>query len=129
MPCQFLELIRGERSGLAVALPGMFVASEAQLDADGSLGHFDAVALEDGIGVLGFFFHFVVDALVQLGVTHVFVQARVQEVLITRTQLSAHEYPREIHFVDALPLTTTGKVIRRHLREQLSKETLAAGSV
>ncbi|MAA99305.1 MAG: AMP-dependent synthetase [Stappia sp.] len=46
-----------------------------------------------------------------------------------RTQLSAHEYPREIHFVDALPLTTTGKVIRRHLREQLSKETLAAGSV
>jgi acetyl-CoA synthetase len=45
-----------------------------------------------------------------------------------RTQLSAHEYPREIHFVDALPLTTTGKVIRRHLREQLAKETLAAGS-
>ena len=45
-----------------------------------------------------------------------------------RTQLSAHEYPREIHFVDALPLTTTGKVIRRHLRERLSKEALTAGS-
>ena len=33
-----------------------------------------------------------------------------------RTRLSAHEYPREIAFVDELPLTTTGKVIRRLLR-------------
>jgi acetyl-CoA synthetase len=35
-----------------------------------------------------------------------------------RTRLSAHEYPREIAFIDALPLTTTGKVIRRLLRDQ-----------
>lgn len=35
-----------------------------------------------------------------------------------KTKLSAHEYPREIAFVDSLPLTTTGKVIRRLLREQ-----------
>ncbi len=35
-----------------------------------------------------------------------------------RTRLSAHEYPREIAFVPDLPLTTTGKVIRRLLREQ-----------
>jgi acetyl-CoA synthetase len=35
-----------------------------------------------------------------------------------RTRLSAHEYPREIAFVDALPMTTTGKVIRRLLREE-----------
>jgi len=35
-----------------------------------------------------------------------------------RTRLSAHEYPREVVFVDALPMTTTGKVIRRLLREQ-----------
>jgi acetyl-CoA synthetase len=34
-----------------------------------------------------------------------------------RTRLSAHEYPREIAFIDELPLTTTGKVIRRLLRE------------
>ncbi len=34
-----------------------------------------------------------------------------------RRHLSAHEYPREIAFVDALPLTTTGKIIRRLLRE------------
>lgn len=35
-----------------------------------------------------------------------------------RSRLAAHEYPREIAFVDALPLTTTGKVIRRALRER-----------
>lgn len=35
-----------------------------------------------------------------------------------RTRLSAHEYPREIAFVDELPLTTTGKIIRRLLRER-----------
>ena len=34
-----------------------------------------------------------------------------------RTRLAAHEYPREVAFVDSLPLTTTGKVIRRELRE------------
>ncbi|MGA0532250.1 AMP-binding protein [Hansschlegelia sp. KR7-227] len=34
-----------------------------------------------------------------------------------RERLSAHEYPREIAFVDELPLTTTGKLIRRLLRE------------
>ena len=34
-----------------------------------------------------------------------------------RTRLSAHEYPREIAFETDLPLTTTGKVIRRLLRE------------
>lgn len=35
-----------------------------------------------------------------------------------RQRLSAHEYPREIAFVDELPLTSTGKVIRRLLRER-----------
>ncbi len=35
-----------------------------------------------------------------------------------RERLSAHEYPREIAFRDTLPLTTTGKVIRRLLREE-----------
>ena len=33
-----------------------------------------------------------------------------------RTRLSAHEYPREVAFIDRLPLTTSGKVIRRELR-------------
>ncbi|MDB5509399.1 MAG: AMP-dependent synthetase [Hyphomicrobiales bacterium] len=34
-----------------------------------------------------------------------------------RERLSAHEYPREIAFVPDLPLTTSGKVIRRLLRD------------
>ncbi len=34
-----------------------------------------------------------------------------------RTRLAAHEYPREVEFIEALPMTTTGKVIRRELRE------------
>lgn len=33
-----------------------------------------------------------------------------------KTRLAAHEYPREIEFVDRLPLTPTGKIIRRLLR-------------
>ncbi|MDP2409899.1 MAG: acyl-CoA synthetase [Pseudolabrys sp.] len=36
-----------------------------------------------------------------------------------RTRLSAHEYPREVAFIDAMPMTTTGKVIRRLLREKV----------
>jgi acetyl-CoA synthetase len=35
-----------------------------------------------------------------------------------RTRLSAHEYPREVAFIDQMPMTTTGKIIRRHLRER-----------
>jgi acetyl-CoA synthetase len=35
-----------------------------------------------------------------------------------RERLSAHEYPREIAFRDELPLTTTGKIIRRLLRAE-----------
>lgn len=34
-----------------------------------------------------------------------------------KTRLSAHQYPRQITFVDDIPLTETGKVIRRHFRE------------
>ncbi|SIR46037.1 acetyl-CoA synthetase [Rhizobium sp. RU20A] len=39
-----------------------------------------------------------------------------------KTRLSMHEYPREIAFVDALPLTTSGKVIRRLLRDKAVAE-------
>jgi acetyl-CoA synthetase len=35
-----------------------------------------------------------------------------------KTRLSGHEYPREVAFIDAMPMTTTGKVIRRLLRER-----------
>lgn len=33
-----------------------------------------------------------------------------------RTRLAAHEYPRAIAFVDTLPMTATGKIVRRELR-------------
>jgi acetyl-CoA synthetase len=35
-----------------------------------------------------------------------------------KTRLSAHEYPREVAFLDEMPMTTTGKVIRRLLRQR-----------
>jgi acetyl-CoA synthetase len=35
-----------------------------------------------------------------------------------KTRLAAHEYPRQIEFLDTLPLTATGKVMRRALRRR-----------
>ena len=35
-----------------------------------------------------------------------------------KTRLARHEYPRAIEFVDSLPTTTTGKIMRRELRER-----------
>jgi acetyl-CoA synthetase len=40
------------------------------------------------------------------------IQQRVKQ------RLAAHEYPREIEFVDSLPMTTTGKIRRIELRER-----------
>ncbi len=42
--------------------------------------------------------------------------------LWVRERLSAHEYPREVEFVDSIPLTTTGKVIRRIFRDRAKRE-------
>jgi len=42
-----------------------------------------------------------------------------------RERLAAHEYPREVAFVADIPLTTTGKVIRRFFREQARDEAAA----
>ena len=39
-----------------------------------------------------------------------------------RKRLSAHAYPREIAFVDALPKTASGKIQRFVLREQERRE-------
>lgn len=39
-----------------------------------------------------------------------------------KSRLAAHEYPREVSFLDALPMTTTGKIIRRQLRQQATQE-------
>ena len=39
-----------------------------------------------------------------------------------RRRLSAHEYPREVEFIDSLPMTTTGKVRRIDLRAREQKD-------
>ncbi len=35
-----------------------------------------------------------------------------------RERLSAHEYPRAVEFVGELPMTATGKIRRRDLRQR-----------
>jgi acetyl-CoA synthetase len=43
-----------------------------------------------------------------------------------RERLAPYEYPKEIEFIDALPMTTTGKVQRRVLREREIERARAA---
>ena len=49
-----------------------------------------------------------------------------QLVAFGRRRLGGYKYPREIHVVDALPLTPVGKPDRKALREQLTMEKGAA---
>ena len=42
------------------------------------------------------------------------VAAEIKE--FVKVRLAAHEYPREIEFVDELPMTATGKIMRKDLR-------------
>lgn len=44
------------------------------------------------------------------------LEAEIRE--FVKTRLAAHEYPREIEFVDAMPLTATGKIRRKDLRDR-----------
>jgi acetyl-CoA synthetase len=44
-----------------------------------------------------------------------------------KTRLAAYEYPREIEFVDALPITATGKIIRKELRARAKAEASGDG--
>jgi len=43
------------------------------------------------------------------------LEREIQE--FVKTRLAAHEYPREIEFVSELPLTATGKIMRKELRK------------
>ena len=61
----------------------------------------------------------IVKAFVVLKSGHQASEALAAEIRnFVRTKLSAHEYPREVAFIDDMPMTTTGKVIRRLLRER-----------
>jgi acetyl-CoA synthetase len=59
----------------------------------------------------------IVKAFVVLGPGHDATPELAHEIQQSvRTRLSAHEYPREVEFIDELPMTTTGKVRRIDLR-------------
>ncbi|MFI4903496.1 MAG: acyl-CoA synthetase [Burkholderiales bacterium] len=61
----------------------------------------------------------VVKAFIVLAVGHAPSAALVDDIQRhVRHHLAPYEYPREIEFIDALPLTTTGKVQRNVLRER-----------
>jgi len=60
----------------------------------------------------------VVKAFVVLASGHAASEALVEELQShVRGKLAPYEYPKEIEFIEALPMTTTGKVQRRVLRE------------
>ncbi len=61
------------------------------------------------------------DGVVADAALHAEVQAYV------KTRLSGHEYPRQIEFRDALPMTVTGKVRRKDLRDAAARATPDAG--
>ena len=44
-----------------------------------------------------------------------------------RGRLAPYEYPKEIEFIDALPMTTTGKVQRKLLRLQEEERARSLG--
>ncbi len=46
-----------------------------------------------------------------------------------KSRLAAHEYPREIEFIDSLPMTTTGKVRRLELRQREIERKQGKGEV
>ncbi|RWG10608.1 MAG: AMP-dependent synthetase, partial [Mesorhizobium sp.] len=39
-----------------------------------------------------------------------------------KSRLAAHEYPRVVRFIDEMPMTTTGKIIRSALRKMAADE-------
>jgi acetyl-CoA synthetase len=47
------------------------------------------------------------------------LQADIQS--FVKARLSAHEYPRQIEFRDSLPMTITGKIRRKDLRDEASR--------
>ncbi|HEY1472579.1 MAG TPA: acyl-CoA synthetase [Pseudolabrys sp.] len=61
----------------------------------------------------------IVKAFIVLKKSHAASDALAAEIQdFVKTRLSRHEYPREVAFIDDMPMTTTGKVIRRLLRER-----------
>jgi acetyl-CoA synthetase len=82
------------------------------------LGH-PAVALAAAVGKPDQLRTEIVKAFVVLKDGHAPSDALAGELQsFVKERLSAHEYPREVAFIDQMPMTTTGKIIRRLLRER-----------
>jgi acetyl-CoA synthetase len=78
-----------------------------------------AVALAAAIGKPDALRTEIVKAFIVLKKNYVPSDALASEIQsFVKTRLSGHEYPREVAFIDEMPMTTTGKVIRRLLRER-----------
>ncbi|MEP7030744.1 MAG: acyl-CoA synthetase [Pseudolabrys sp.] len=78
-----------------------------------------AVALAAAVGKPDAIRTEIVKAFVVLKPGHAPSDALAAEIQnFVKTRLSGHEYPREVAFIDDMPMTTTGKVIRRLLRER-----------
>ena len=68
----------------------------------------------------------VVKAYIVLAAGHVASSALEDEIRAhVRGKLAPYEYPKEIEFIDALPMTTTGKVQRKVLREREAQRKAA----
>jgi len=70
----------------------------------------------------------VVKAFIVLAAGHAATPALEEDIRAhVRKHLAPYEYPKEIEFIDALPMTTTGKVQRKVLREREAARKHAAG--
>lgn len=78
-----------------------------------------AVALAAAVGVPDPVRTEVVKAFLVLKAGHGGTPALAREIQnFVKTRLAAHEYPRQVEFVETLPMTATGKIIRRELRQR-----------
>lgn len=83
----------------------------------------DAVALAGVVGKPDALRGEIVKAYIVLADGHAATDSLAGEIsAFVKIRLAAHEYPREVAFLDALPMTTTGKIIRRELRERARNE-------
>ncbi len=65
----------------------------------------------------------VVAAYIQLADGQIGSEALAQDIAAhVKSRLAAYEYPRVVRFIDDMPMTTTGKIIRAALRKRAEKE-------